>query len=777
MSFQMNNIQNQKSGLAKLMATENLTVQHAKTFTASFDPKNRILTCPIWTEMSGDLYDLLMGHEVGHALDTPADGWHGAVHDRGRNYKGFLNVVEDARIEKRQKRRYPGLRKSFVNGFNELMQRDFFGLKNRDINTMSFIDRLNVYTKSSYSVDIQFNDIEKDFVERVQKCETFEDALTLTNEIWDYSKDEQQQTEMPQDDFSYEFDEDGEEFETGSGDGDAETDGNGDQKAKSKAQGEDGDQESDEDGEDGEDTKSDGESEDGDSSEESEQGDTINRYKESKSLAKGLDDFEPRCETDDNFRQNETSLIAKNAREYLYVNIPTPNLKNIVTPAKRVQEILTEEFSTQRADYQQVTNTLYADFRKKNERYISLLAKEFEMRKAAQRFAKAKTASTGDIDISRVFKYQIDDNIFKKIMRVPKGKSHGLVLLLDKSGSMSENLTASLEQILILATFCRKVNIPFSAYGFGNADNVRYIDFPNDPAFDEYGNVKTNSFSSECFSEKQNDMQLSSVYLREMINSKMNNSEFSSAVKNILCLMDAFQYRYSYGKYFHRPASESLSNTPLTEALIASQTIIKEFRKLNNLDIVNLCVVHDGDADSTNGYHTGDSRTYFRVGYQNVFLCDKKEKVQYELTEGDDGCRIAVSKWLTKTTGAKVIGFYLAPNHQIRGVIRRQFVNDEIIAAEASEKKYTWEWKNAMTEVQNKYAKNFRKDKYLESKKDGYESFFIISGGNDLEVGDDTFDAPDKVTATTLSKAFGKFTKNRQVNRVLVSRFIGMIAA
>jgi hypothetical protein len=257
----------------------------------------------------------------------------------------------------------------------------------------------------------------------------------------------------------------------------------------------------------------------------------------------------------------------------------------------------------------------------------------------------------------------------------------------------------------------------------------------------------------------------------------MSNSEFSNAVKNILCVMDEFQSKYSSGKHFYRPVSESLSNTPLTEALIATQAIIKEFRKMNNLDIVNLCVVHDGDADLTNCYHTDDSSKHFRASYQNVFLCDKKEKLQYELTEDDDGSRIAISKWLTKTTGAKVIGFYLAPESQVRGVIRRQFVNDEIIAAQTSTKKYTWEWKSSMSEVYNKYARNFRKDKYLESKKYGYESFFIIAGGNDLEVGDDTFDAPGKVTATSLSKAFGKFTKNRQVNRVLVSRFIGMIAA
>jgi len=517
----MSNIQNQKSGLAKLMATENLIVQHAKVPTAMFDPKNRVLTCPIWEQMSGDLYDLLMGHEVGHAIDTPADGWHGAVHERGANYKGFLNVVEDARIEKRQKRRYPGLRRSFVNGFNELMDKDFFGLAGRDVNTMSFIDRLNIYSKSGYTIPVAFNAKEQEFVERVQTCETWDDVLKVTNEIWDYSKEEQSQTNMPQDNF--ESDEGDEDYETqpGSNEGDAETDGEGEQKSKTKAKGEDGDQEN----ESASNASQDGEEEGDD---EGEDKDGVNRTKESQSVREDQTP-EPRCETDENFRQNEGKLIAKHAREYVYVDIPKPNLTKIVTPAKRVQEVLTEEFSKQRpSDYQSIANTLYNDFRRKNERFISLLAKEFEMRKAADKFSKAKTSSTGDIDVSRVFKYQIDDNIFKKVMRVPKGKSHGLILLLDKSGSMSENLGASYEQILVLATFCRKVNIPFAAYGFGNADHVREtIDYREEPGTGKsYG----------CFSENNREMHLSSVYLRELINSKMSNSEFSKATKNILCL-------------------------------------------------------------------------------------------------------------------------------------------------------------------------------------------------------------------------------------------------
>jgi hypothetical protein len=761
----MSNIQNQKSGLAKLMATENLTVQHAKVPTASFDPKNRVLTCPIWEQMSGDLYDLLMGHEVGHAIDTPAEGWHGAVHDRGANYKGFLNVVEDARIEKRQKRRYPGLRRSFTNGFNELMAKDFFGLRGRVVDTLPFIDRLNIYTKSSYSLPVAFNAKEQDFVDRVQACESFEDALKLTDEIWDYSKEEQSQTNTPQDNFEYGDDGDEYETESGSNEGDTETDGEGDEPSKSTQKGEDGDQEKETTSNSGKESDEDG-NEDG--NDEDETKNDISRFKESQSVKEDQTP-EPRCETDENFRQNESKLIAKHAREYVYVDIPKPNLKKIVTPAKRVQEILTKEFTEQTAGYEQIASNLYNDFRRKNERFISLLAKEFEMRKAADKFSKAKVSSTGDIDVSRVFKYQIDDSIFKKVMRVPKGKSHGLILLLDKSGSMSDNLSASYEQILILAMFCRKVNIPFSAYGFGNADHIREKDFPEQIDLDP-----TQTYG--CFSENERELWVSSVYLRELINSKMSNSDFSKAVKNILCLMNAWSARYGSRSIFYRPPSDSLSNTPLSEAMIACQPLINEFKTVNNLDIVNLCVVHDGDADEIASFVAKDgttSRTYFGTNYQNVFLCDKKNKIQQEVSDGGDGVRIAIGNWLTKTTGVKIIGFYLATNSAMRGALRRRLFNTELDELRKDERKNWYQLKDAYS----KYNKILRKEKFLESKNPGYESFFILPGGADLNIEDDDFEAPEKVTTASLTKAFGKYNKNRQVNRVLVSRFIGMIAA
>jgi hypothetical protein len=184
----------QKSQLARLMATENLTVQHQKIQTAKFDPKNRVLYLPIWQNMTGAIYDLLCGHEVGHALYTPADGWHNTASDKSKEkfYKNFLNVVEDARIEKKVKRKYPGLNNSFRNGYQELINRDFFGIKNSDVNELSFIDRLNLYSKSQWTnAKIEFSAKEELLVKKVQACESWDDVIRVTDEVYAYSKDEQ----------------------------------------------------------------------------------------------------------------------------------------------------------------------------------------------------------------------------------------------------------------------------------------------------------------------------------------------------------------------------------------------------------------------------------------------------------------------------------------------------------------------------------------------------------------------------------------------------------
>ena len=140
-------IRTQKDNLAKLMAGENLTVVHRKTPTAYFDLKYRLLCCPIFKDdISSELYDLFMGHEVGHALWTPYEGVHSAV-TKNKTLKGYLNVIEDVRIEKNIRNKYQGLRRSFFTAYNELMEMDFFGGKDKKHQELALIDKINIVNK------------------------------------------------------------------------------------------------------------------------------------------------------------------------------------------------------------------------------------------------------------------------------------------------------------------------------------------------------------------------------------------------------------------------------------------------------------------------------------------------------------------------------------------------------------------------------------------------------------------------------------------------------
>jgi hypothetical protein len=163
-------LQEIKSQLAKLLATEDLVVEHRKVSTAQFDVHNRVLTLPMWESASNTVYDLLVGHEVGHALFTPdEDPPKGIPHS-------FINIVEDARIEKLMKRKYPGMHKTFFKGYNQMSDDDFFKIADEDISEMNLADRANLYFKIGNFVDIEFSEEEMSIVRMIGDCETFEDV-------------------------------------------------------------------------------------------------------------------------------------------------------------------------------------------------------------------------------------------------------------------------------------------------------------------------------------------------------------------------------------------------------------------------------------------------------------------------------------------------------------------------------------------------------------------------------------------------------------------------
>jgi hypothetical protein len=777
----------QKNLLTKLMASENLTVEHQKIHTAKFDPVNRVLYLPIWQDMTGFMYDHLGGHEVGHALYTPADGWHDVASDdsKGKNFKSFLNVVEDARIEKKVTRKFPGLKTSFRKGFQELLDRDFFGIKYRNINDLPFIERLNLFTKSQYTAEyIKFTTEEMVYVLKVQNLETWEDVLALTGEIYDYSKDEQfdKQMENQMRDFEM-FDEDN--------DGDySDSDYDYDEEESEDGQPEKGknSKSSDENSEDKTENTEGSSNTDNTESDDSEfeQEPELDRFKNS--AESDRDQFSPECRTDDSYRRNENSLLDAKCKPYLYLDIPSINAKNVFTPAKRVQELLSNYYAERIVEGSfdnAYVQKLVSDFKNKNDRYVGLLAKEFEMRKAAKAFSKSKLSDTGDIDINKLCNYKFDDNIFRKVMLVPKGKSHGLILLLDCSGSMSDNMAGSIEQILVLSMFCRKVNIPFSVYGFTDCSETYNID----RGLDTFAKRKDDG---DSFSRKVGQLAFSNVQLREYINSKMSNVEFTKSLRNLILLKESYVYVRGQYNRIGRPESENLSNTPLVQAVFAVGSILNNFRTTNNLDITSLVIVHDGDADnSSNHYVEVEHKNYngdlekniwaysFDIRSSNVVIRDRKNKFEYALCAdkskiysyytNEELLRSAL-EWIRVVGKTKVFGFFILASRasHAKSAIRGRYYFEDGSSIEEIRKTNA-----AMAyETEKALIKKFKDEKFLISNTKGYNSFYLIAGGSDLQTEEEELEINGTVTSHKLKTAFMKMAKKKQVNRVLVSKFI-----
>ena len=135
-----------KSTLVKLLAEEDVTVSYQSVPTASFNVETREVTLPIWKDKSEDVMDMMSLHEVGHALYTPMD-----LMEKGKEKKvshSFLNVLEDVRIEKMIQDKYLGSRKVFKKAYKELISKDFFGVKDKDLSKLNLIDRINMHYKN-----------------------------------------------------------------------------------------------------------------------------------------------------------------------------------------------------------------------------------------------------------------------------------------------------------------------------------------------------------------------------------------------------------------------------------------------------------------------------------------------------------------------------------------------------------------------------------------------------------------------------------------------------
>jgi len=768
-----------KSILAKLLASENLTVEHGKFNTASFDVKNRVLRLPIWKEMSGSLYDLLVLHEVGHALFTPEEGLHEA-RDYGKGFKSFLNVVEDARIERKIKIKFPGGRRSFINGYKDLMNRDFFGIKGTDIGGLNLIDRINLHYKIGTDHPVSFSTEEMVFIDRIDKANTWKEVFKICEDLYEYAKENESETDMSDHEWKDVMkDEDGEE-EDSDWNEDYDPSDYDDSVSDESDAGDAGDV-----GDEGEESEEDkdGEGSGNGSSDEEDEEDEENGSTGGSGLEGGLDGkYGPESKTDRNFRNNEHELVSESSKEYVYLNIPTKlDLKKIVINHTAIYKEYREMYSsTDEPRYSNMTTgtemminatEAFKEFRSKNKKIVEYLAKEFEMKKAAREHARTATANSGILDSGSLYTYKYNEHIFKKLSITPDGKNHGLVIFVDWSGSMSRNMKGTIEQLIILVMFCKRVNIPFEVYAFSDS-YTRYNDKTPDWV-DENNNIVTSE------APNHGDMVISRFNLLNLFSSTMRSKELHEAYIFMIATAQHYGGRsryYGEGSFYNIPDRMSLGGTPLNSTLFVSFSVMREFQKKNQVDVINSIFLTDGDSASSNHYwiNGGDETKHFDVQKQNVVLRDpisKKSMMvipKHNYRHGPSMTE-ALVRFQREVFNINIVNFFLIDRMRKWDLQNQLTIQKRSI----SETDVDPSWEDIHLAM-----KEWRKNKFLIAPEMmGFNEQYLVQGGRELEVEETPLEVAEGATVAQMAKAFKKFSSGKLEKRKLLSRFIDMVAA
>ena len=577
-----------KSQLAKLLATEDIVVEHKNVETAQFNTDTRVLILPIWEKASNDVYDMLVGHEVGHALFTPNE-------DPPKDIPhSFLNVCEDARIEKLMKRKYMGLAKSFYRGYSEMHEEDFFELDGEDIDSFTLADRANLHFKIGSFLDLSFSDAEKEIITLIQNAETFTETIAAAEALYNFCKQEQETQQKAQESQAkaqsgMEEDlDDGQSTDSSLRPSDADADSTSDIDSPISN------------------SHSDAPMESGDGS---------------SNTPSGSSDYDAdplELKTANSLEQKLKDLVNTHSLENEYIEIPKVNLNSVIVDNKKVHEHIEETWDTEyERNYEkyhsnkefyesheyfgisencfEIADRAYREFKKDAQKEVNYLVKEFECKKAASAYARASTAKTGVLDTRNLHTYKFNEDLFKKITVLPDGKNHGLIFILDWSGSMSRVIGDTLKQLYNLIWFCRKVNIPFEVYAFTyewfRAENL--LDYSLD--VNERREARKEK-PNHC-ERKENEFHIEKEFnLMNFFTSNVNGKELEDQMINIWRVAHSMSSQvrspYTYPQALH------LSGTPLNESLVTLHQIIPDFQKKNKVEKVQCIMLTDGEANT-----------------------------------------------------------------------------------------------------------------------------------------------------------------------------------
>ena len=713
---------------AKALATENIFVSFDTTAkTALFDVETRTLVIPDWN-VSNILRDMIVAHEVAHALFTPADQLLSAMQsarDRKLNpngYKACINIIEDARIERLIKEKFPGCRRDFYAGYKEIMDTDLFELKNIKPSDLTIVDKINLHFKFGLFglMNISMTDAESKIISRVDAAKTFDDVIAIANDLYDMAAEEEKE------------------------------------KKKTSMFGN------------------------------SDLGESIGQ--------------KMKIDGDAEKVKNNYGNITSKDFPYLSYALPKANSSaailsaaDIIEQKEFVVSFYTKQLSqpnysdaarSMLVDVSAKVSTTLEEYRVQSRNMVCELVSQFERRKAAEEIRKERMKPTGNINPDRLHQYKTHEDIFLRNLIKNEGKKHGMVMLIDWSGSMAECLDGVVRQTLLLAWFCRKAKIPFKVFTFTERSYMVNADGRQESNYDHLKHISAlygENYRKNLTNNSSNAICLSDVCLREVLSSEMTDDTFKQ-METVLweiamgCRSELLNNNERDVLWNLIPPCMHLHGTPTCEALMVMHDYIPKFKDATGAQIVDFILMTDGDP-------VGLSRTgnYAYIPVKGLRIQNMATGRTLNLN-ADIASRYGKGQIHTLQTdlqfflvdeirrlGCVTVGFAIGSMSGIGSHYLRKFIrphNDGVSM-------------DMVEQMDKQYNDFYKKENFIPSDPSltpGFDEFYMVRPVKPTNADMDESINANNSTLTKIRNSFLKSLNNSKCSRVFLSRFIDLIA-
>ena len=464
--------------------------------------------------------------------------------------------------------------------------------------------------------------------------------------------------------------------------------------------------------------------------------------------------LEPEIETADALEEALRGLNnLESTGEKRYIEIPKVNLDHIIIPNDQIHNRINAEWVDQAKAWEERSYTLtddmfqevdedYYKFKKSAQKEVNYLVKEFECKKSASAYARATTARTGVLDTAKLHTYKFNEDLFKKVTIIPDGKNHGLVFVLDWSGSMAPVMTDTIKQLYNLLWFCKKVNIPFDVYAFTDS-------YPANDGVPKYGYERKEGLAlvSDQFS------------MMNIFTSRTRSKELEDQMKNVYRIACAFD-RNRWTQY-HVPLGMNLSGTPLNEAIISLHEIIPQFKSKHNLEKVQCVILTDGESAPLH-YSREVHREWDTGGYMGANVVSSKCVIRNRKTGYTYSC--------------EHLGYWADVTDLLLKNIRQEIPDTNFIGIRLMGSRQGGEFIRRYTngEAGDKAISTWRKEKSVSVKESGYHTYFGLL--STTLSNDDEFTVKEDATKTEIKRAFVKSLKTKKMNKKILGEFVELVA-